>query len=81
MAPYLSGVRDILRAEPDTPVMLLRLGGLGAFQPAVYDGFWSFLGRTQGRRHISLDLTPLPDLDPQMELAAFNARLEVLLNS
>ena len=80
VAPYLSGVRDILRAHPDTPVMLLHLGGLGAFQPAVYDGFWSFIGRSQGRRHISLDLTPLTDLDPQMELAAFNARLEALLN-
>lgn len=79
--PYLSGVHDILNAEPDTPVMLLRLGGLGQFQPAIYDGFWSFVGRKQGRRHISLDLQPIPDLDPKLPLAEFNAKLETLLNS
>lgn len=81
VAPYLGGVREILAAAPDTPVMLLRLGGLGKFQPAVYDLFWSFLGRTKGRRHISLDLTPVTDLDPSMDLAAFNARLQDMLNS
>ncbi|MCF2870635.1 1-acyl-sn-glycerol-3-phosphate acyltransferase [Octadecabacter sp. G9-8] len=79
--PYLSGVHEILNAEPDTPVMLLRLGGLGQFQPAIYDLFWSFLGRTKGRRHVSLDLTPVVDLDPGMELEAFNAKLEQMLNS
>lgn len=78
--PYLSGVHEILNAEPDTPVMLLRLGGLGAFQPAIYDLFWSFIGRTKGRRHVSLDLK-LITLDPKMELEAFNATLEELLNS
>lgn len=81
VAPYLSGVRDILRAHPDTPVMLLRLGGLGKFQPAIYDAFWSFLGRKNGRRHVSLDLTPVTDLDPSMELEAFNSKLEEMLNS
>ena len=78
--PYLSGVHEILNAEPDTPVMLLRLGGLGAFQPAIYDLFWSFIGRTKGRRHVSLALKPIT-LDPRMELEAFNATLEELLNS
>lgn len=77
--PYLTGVREILQAEPDTPVMLLRLGGLGRFQEATYDLFWSFLGRKTGRRHVSLDLTAIK-LDPNMELAAFNAHLEALLN-
>ena len=81
IAPYLSGVHEILRAEPDTPVMLLRLGGLGTFQPAVYDGFWSFLGIKKGRRHISADLTLLTDLDASLELAEFNAKLETLLNA
>ncbi|MEL6449936.1 MAG: 1-acyl-sn-glycerol-3-phosphate acyltransferase [Pseudomonadota bacterium] len=80
VAPHLSGVRDILRAAPDTPVMLLRIGGLGRFQTARYDYFWSFLGRSKGRRYVSVDLKPLPGLDPQMELTDFNAQLEVLLN-
>lgn len=79
VAPYLTGVREILQAEPDTPVMLLKIGGLGAFQPAIYDLFWSFLGRKKGRRHVSLDLQPV-ELDPSMELEAFNAHLEDLLN-
>ncbi|MBT0959229.1 1-acyl-sn-glycerol-3-phosphate acyltransferase [Alphaproteobacteria bacterium KMM 3653] len=80
VAPYLSGVHDILRAEPETPVMLLRTEGLGRFQTAKYDLFWSFLGRKQGRRHVAMDLRPLTDLDPNLDLAAFNAKLEELLN-
>jgi 1-acyl-sn-glycerol-3-phosphate acyltransferase len=80
VAPYLSGVHDILRAEPDTPVMLLRLDGLGKFQMAKYDGFWSFLGIKNGRRHVSVDIRPVVDLDPSMDLAAFNMRLQEMLN-
>ncbi len=80
VAPYLSGVHEILRAEPDTPVMLVRLDGLGKFQRTTYDGFWSFLGRKKGRRHISLELTEVTDLEPSMGLAAFNAKLEKMLN-
>ena len=79
VAPYLSGVHDILRAAPETPVMLLRLDGLGKFQRAQYDGFWSFLGRKAGRRHVQMDLTEI-ELDAGMELEAFNAHLEKLLN-
>ena len=79
--PYLSGVRDILQAEPDTPVMLLKIDGLGKYQFAKYDGFWSFLGIKKGRRHISIDIQPLPDLDPTMELADFNRKIEDLLNA
>jgi len=78
---YLTGVHDILNAQPDTPLMLLRLGGLGKFQPAIYDLFYSFIGRTQGRRHVSLDLQPLQDLDPSLPIEDFNAKLETLLNS
>lgn len=80
VAPNLTGVREILRARPETPVMLLRLGGLGQYQTHTHDLFWSFLGRTRGRRHVSLDLVPLDGLDPRMELAEFNATLERLLN-
>lgn len=79
--PYLSGVHDILRAEPDTPVMLLRLDGLGRFQSTRYDQFWSFVGIKKGRRHVVVDIRPLTDLDPSADLATFNARLEALLNT
>ncbi len=81
VAPHLKGVQEILRARPETPVMLLRTQGLGRFQEASYDLFWSFLGRKKGRRHVQMNLTPVTDLDPSMELAAFNARLEEMLNS
>lgn len=80
VAPYLGGVHEILQANPETPVMLLRLDGLGKFQRAQYDGFWSFLGRKHGRRHVSADLRPIK-LDAGLELAAFNKHLEDLLNS
>lgn len=79
--PYLSGVYDILRAEPDTPVMLLKLDGLGKYQFATYDLFWSFLGIKKGRRHVSVDILPLVDLDTTSDLGAFNKRLEDRLNS
>ena len=79
--PNLSGVQDILKAEPDTPVMLLRLDGLGKFQFAKYDGSWSFLKKKLGRRHISMKLTPLTDLKPTSDLATFNQALENHLNS
>lgn len=81
VARNLTGVREILRRHPDTPVMLLRLGGLGQFQTKTYDLFWSFLGIKKGRRHVSLDLTPITDLDPNQDLETFNAYLEELLNS
>lgn len=79
--PYLSGVYDILKSEPNTPVLLLRLDGLGKFQTATYDRFWSFIGIKKGRRHVTMDLRPLDDLDPSMGVEAFNQRLEVLLNT
>ena len=79
--PYLSGVYDILRAEPDTPVMLLKLDGLGKFQFEIYDLFWSFLGIQKGRRHVSVDISPLTDLDATANLADFNKMLEARLNA
>jgi 1-acyl-sn-glycerol-3-phosphate acyltransferase len=78
--PYLTGTYDILRAHPQTPVLLLRIDGLGQFQEARYDLFWSFIGRKKGRRHVSVSLSRLEDLDTSQELAAFNARLERELN-
>jgi hypothetical protein len=79
--PTLSGVHEILRYAPDTPVMLLRIDGLGRFQPAKYDGFWSFLGRKEGRRHVSVRIDPIAGLDASMPLARFNEVLEEMLNS
>jgi len=78
---YLSGVHDILSAEPDTPVILLRLDGLGMFQRRSHDLFWSFLGIRKGRRHVSMDLQPIHDLDPSMPVDAFNRKLEKMLNA
>lgn len=79
--PELSGVHDILQYAPETPVMVLRIGGLGKFQPAKYDGFWSFLGRKKGRRHVSLRIDPVDDLDPSLPLEQFNKKIEDLLNA
>ena len=80
VAPYLSGVREILQAAPDTPVLLLRTDGLGKFQQAKYDWFWSFIGIQKGRRHVSMDIRPI-QLDPSLALEDFNAHLEALLNT
>jgi len=77
--PYLSGVHDILNANPDIPVILLRTEGLGKFQRKIYDGFWSFVGIKKGRRHVSVDIQPI-ELDHTLELEAFNLHLEDLLN-
>jgi len=81
VAPYLTGVHEILTAAPDTPVLLLRLDGIGWFQEAKYDGFWSFVGRKKGRRHINVDLRVAPRLDTGIDLADFNAQIEALLNT
>lgn len=79
--PTLSGTHEILQSVPDTPVMLLRIGGLGQFQPARYDSFWSFIGRKQGRRHVSVQIDMITSLDPSLPLEEFNQQLEGLLNS
>ncbi|WP_299041723.1 1-acyl-sn-glycerol-3-phosphate acyltransferase [uncultured Tateyamaria sp.] len=81
IAPHLSGARDILQTNPERPVLVLRLDGLGKFQPARYDYFWTFIGIKRGRRHISVDLRRVDDLDPNMDLATFNQRLEDRLNT
>jgi 1-acyl-sn-glycerol-3-phosphate acyltransferase len=53
--PYLTGTYEVLRAEPATPVVL-RIDGLGRYQFAKYDSFWSFLGIRKGRLHVSVDM-------------------------
>ncbi|MFT7311767.1 MAG: 1-acyl-sn-glycerol-3-phosphate acyltransferase [Paracoccaceae bacterium] len=79
--PYLTGTYEVLRAEPTTPVVLLRIEGLGKYQPAKYDHFWSFMGIAKGRRHVSVDIQLIAPLDLTLELAAFNKTLEHLLNT
>ena len=79
VAPYLTGVHEILTAKPETPVLLLRLGGIGWFQEAKHDQFWSFVGKKRGRRHVSVDLRKIT-LDTTLDVEAFNAEIERLLN-
>jgi 1-acyl-sn-glycerol-3-phosphate acyltransferase len=81
IAPHLSGAYDILKTNPQRPVLLLRLDGLGKFQFKSYDYFWTFIGRSKGRRHISVDLKMADDLDVSMGLAAFNKDLEDRFNT
>lgn len=82
IAPHFSGAYDIMRANPDLPVMVLRIDGLGTFQRKLYDGFWSFVGRKNGRRHVSIDIRPLPaHVDPKLDLASFNIRLQEVFNT
>ncbi|MEX0371312.1 MAG: lysophospholipid acyltransferase family protein [Tateyamaria sp.] len=81
IAPHLSGARDILETNPDRTVLLLRIDGLGRFQPARYDYFWTFIGRNKGRRHISVDLKLVTDLNPNADLATFNKDLENRFNT
>ena len=77
---YLTGTHEILNTVPDVPVVILHIDGLGKFQDAKYDGFWSFIGLKKGRRHVSLEISISEALDPTLDLAAFNKRLENTLN-
>ncbi len=77
---YYSGAYDVARDNPDVPIMLVRIDGLGRFQKARYDSFYTFIGRKKGRRHVSVDIKLLTDLDRDQDLADFNKELEALLN-
>ncbi|MEL7133286.1 MAG: 1-acyl-sn-glycerol-3-phosphate acyltransferase [Pseudomonadota bacterium] len=80
IAPHLSGAHDILQTHAQRPVLILRIDGLGKYQPARYDYFWSFLGLSKGRRHVAVDIKMANDLDSSVDVAAFNAALEERLN-
>ena len=77
---YYSGAYDVARDNPDVPIMLVRIDGLGRFQKARYDSFYTFIGRKKGRRHVSVDIKLLTDLDRNQDLVDFNKELEALLN-
>ncbi|MEM0950502.1 MAG: 1-acyl-sn-glycerol-3-phosphate acyltransferase [Pseudomonadota bacterium] len=80
--PHFAGAYEILRAVPQTPVLLLRIQGLSRFDRPVNDLFWSFLFIQRGRRHVSIDIELLEGgLDTERDLAAFNADLEQRLNA
>ncbi|MGR3492893.1 MAG: lysophospholipid acyltransferase family protein [Shimia sp.] len=80
IAPHLSGAYDILRARPDTPVLLMQIDGVGKHQWRKYDGFWNLIGRARGRQHVDIKLREIT-LDPTHPLEAFNARLEAEMNA
>lgn len=81
IAPKFSGAYDTLKAMGDIPVVLVRIRGLSAHEPALHDLFWSFIGRRKGRRHVRVEIEVLPGgLDTTIDLARFNADLEERLN-
>ena len=78
--PTLSGAHDLLKARPQTSVIIARLDGIGWFQEARHDLFWTFLGRKKGRRHVTLSLEKV-ELDAALPVEEFNAQLEAMLNT
>ena len=78
--PYYSGAYDVVQSNPDIPIMLVRIDGLGRFQKARYDSFFTFIGRKKGRRHVSIDIRPLTGLNVDQGLEGFNNDLQTLLN-
>ncbi|WP_299686421.1 1-acyl-sn-glycerol-3-phosphate acyltransferase [uncultured Tateyamaria sp.] len=79
--PHYSGAFDVVQSNPDIPIMLVRIDGLGKFQTARHDSFYTFIGRKKGRRHVSIDIKRVDDLDTSRDLAAFNADLEARFNT
>ncbi|MEL7133464.1 MAG: 1-acyl-sn-glycerol-3-phosphate acyltransferase [Pseudomonadota bacterium] len=79
--PYYSGAYDIARSNPDIPIMIVRIDGLGRFQSVRHDSFFTFIGRKKGRRHVSIDIKLATDIDRNADLAAFNADLEARFNT
>lgn len=80
--PHFSGAYDVLRAVPESPVVLARIHGLSKFDHSIRDLFWSFLGIKNGRRHISVSLEVIEGgLDTSAGLEAFNRDLEERLNA
>ncbi len=80
--PHFSGAYETLRANPDCPVVILRIQGLSRFDAPIRDLFWSFIGIRQGRRHVSITIERLDGgLDTNMSQAQFNADLEARFNA
>ena len=80
--PKFSGAYDILKAMPETPVVIVHIEGLSRFETPKYDRFWTFLFIKKGRRHVNVHIDVLKDgLDTDCTLAEFNARLERRFNN
>lgn len=80
--PQFSGAYETLRANPDCPVVLLRIQGIGRFEQPKRDLFWSFLFGLRGRRHVSMELQVIEGgLDTGVPVAQFNADLEARFNA
>ena len=69
---HYSGAYETLKSMPGRPVVVLRIDGLGKFQFAKYDHFWSFIGKKKGRRHVNIAVDVFEDgLDTSVDLAEF----------
>ncbi|WP_224816779.1 1-acyl-sn-glycerol-3-phosphate acyltransferase [Hasllibacter sp. MH4015] len=80
--PHFSGAYDTLKANPDCPVLILRIRGLSKYDIPVHDRFWSFLGIMRGRRHVGISIERLEDgLDTSVGLERFNRELEERFNA
>lgn len=80
--PHFSGAYDLLRDNPNCPVVLLRIQGLSKYDKPIYDRFWSFLGIKKGRRHVTITIERLDKpLDTSISLEDFNADLEERFNA
>ena len=77
---YLTGAFDSISAYPDSPVVLIKVDGLGQYQYRKHDLFWSFLGLTKGRRHVKLDVEVVTNLSTEGGAAALNQKLEDYFN-
>lgn len=80
--PHFSGAYETLKAVPESPVLIVRLNGIGRFDKPKHDLFWSWIGITKGRRHINMSIELLDGgLDTSVGLEEFNADLEERLNA
>lgn len=80
--PHFDGAFETLRANPNCPVLVLRIQGISKFDAPIRDRFWSFLGIKRGRRHVNITIERLEGgLDTSAGLAAFNADLEGRFNA
>lgn len=78
--PYLTGAFETIEANPKRPVVLIKIDGLGKYQYQKHDLFWSFIGRTKGRRHAKLDIEIVDTIPVDKGVEDFNKVLENYFN-
>ncbi|MEO0358420.1 MAG: 1-acyl-sn-glycerol-3-phosphate acyltransferase [Pseudomonadota bacterium] len=80
--PHFSGAYETVKVLDNSPVTLIRIRGLSKHEPQKFDQFWSFIGRSKGRRHVLIDIEPLKTpLDTSVSLEEFNADLQARFNA